>query len=157
MEILNNRVADIYFKPKKIEKESKIYEKVGVILYKHYVPTYGSKLFEKKLLNSANKVKFRDSDLLKTQEKFTRIFESIHVIGAIVMAHTTALQVGIDNHNGALMTAGLNTFVNLYPIMLQRYNRMRINHAQELLARREERIPKPKDHKEYPSYAKIVR
>jgi hypothetical protein len=63
---------------------------------------------------------------LETQERWTRRIEAGHVLAAFVMTgYSVAALWSGDFLNLSLLFA-VNLAVNIYPIMTQRYNRLRI-------------------------------
>jgi hypothetical protein len=60
-------------------------------------------------------------------ELVSRKFEGMHLVGAVGMV---ALSILVSNSiQGAILGQTINLFFNIYPIMLQRYNRARIYNA----------------------------
>ena len=112
--------------------EERLYQRLGIRTFKRYVPTGGDRVSERIRWHP-----IRDSPAgeleasLRSYEGRTRWAESVHWITAIIMlAPTAALAMG--RHWFAWIAIMLNVAVNVPAIMLQRYNRSRI---QRLLRR----------------------
>ncbi|KKQ08908.1 hypothetical protein A3E66_04680 [Candidatus Daviesbacteria bacterium RIFCSPHIGHO2_12_FULL_37_16] len=141
------RVSDAWFEPKSFEQNPEVYEKLGVRTYKKYVPTSGDlvRRLVWKRFGDESWVK-GNVDSLKSMERFTRIYEGIHATFLGVGVATMAAQLQAGQIEGAAFTAGLNTLVNVYPIMTQRYNRSRLYrtiHKMEERQQNSNQPPKP--------------
>lgn len=123
-------ITDHYFMPKSFESKG-LYESLGVRTFKKYVPTgdkavkhFWSKVgFKSFMLNENYNNR---QDMLKAYERNTRIWETTHLglMGAI-----TANEVADDGYSSIRSVVGsiaVQVVVNVYPIMVQRYNRIRI-------------------------------
>lgn len=117
-----------YFKPKKIKfyRNKTIYEFIGIKLFKKYLPTTGDiarrhKNIVQIKLNRAERI----NDLYR-YEKQTRNYELRHIIGTIgFIALIFIIDKKLYLFDVVFLTA-LNLYVNIYPIFLQRHNRIRI-------------------------------
>ncbi len=140
--LLRNSVTDAYFEPKSFESEG-LYRALGVTAFKKIVPTsgdYAAKLIRKinpnynQILSSPGATR---EEQLKRYEGWTRVYEAIHVGGFAVIG---ALQIdgNILNKGWPSIAAAafMQTSVNIYPIMLQRYNRLRINRTLERMSKK---------------------
>lgn len=134
------KVQDFYFTPKDFESSGELYEALGIRYFKKYLPTgdmrggtFGYK-------------RFRDLSIeqLVRYEKWTRLYETVHLTGFSVMTTYTVLDLANKNYWVAAITATLNIMVNIYPLMLQRYNRSRVNN---ILEKKVENIIKRKKRK----------
>lgn len=117
-----------YFKPKKFEfyNNKTIYEYIGIKLYKKYLPTTGDIARRYKNIVQIKPGKAERINELYRYEKKTRNFEFRHIIG---LAGFIAFIFIIDkklNLFDAIFLMSLNLYINIYPIFLQRHNRMRI-------------------------------
>jgi glycosyl-4,4'-diaponeurosporenoate acyltransferase len=117
-----------YFKPKTFEFYSNqtIYEFIGIKLYKKYLPTTGD--IARKYRNIVQ-IKLGKSDRINElyrYEKRTRNYELRHIIGTIVFIALIFIVDKKLNLFDVFFLITLNTYVNIYPIFLQRYNRIRI-------------------------------
>ncbi|MBT5021289.1 hypothetical protein HOK51_04705 [Candidatus Woesearchaeota archaeon] len=123
----SSKYAEKYFRPKSIErwKDGRIYEGLGVHYFKKIVPTggeYVSKLFN---IHPIRNAKTKEEGL-RQYEPITRIFESIHTPAVIIMAALAAGFIQTGSFKIAAYGTLINLAINIYPVMLQRYNRARI-------------------------------
>ncbi|MFC1697346.1 hypothetical protein ACFL1H_03370 [Nanoarchaeota archaeon] len=119
---------NFYFRPKSFEKykDGLIYRTLGVKFFKKYIPTGGSWI-NKKFLGQRIRKEFDKKPQLLGYERWTRIYETIHVPFFILM---TAC-MGYEFHRGGILdmidTTIINAVINFYPVILQRYNRALIS------------------------------
>ena len=121
---------DSYFKPKSFERweDGKIYKWLGVKHFKKILPTGGDYVAKwigwRPIAGASSK-----EEGLRDYEKWTRVYESIHSV--LFPLYTTSMIQ--DLADGDLESAGWmllkNLAINVYPIMVQRYNRARIYNA----------------------------
>ena len=117
-------LADKLFRP--MEFEAPLYERLGVRTFKRHLPTGGDR--------HANYIGWhpiRDGgvDIQESLTKFdrkTRVAESCHILtlaffGVICVGFMTAGEYSV-----AVLFALFNLALNVYPIMVQRYNRSRL-------------------------------
>ena len=119
-----------------------MYENLGIKTFKKYIPTgdIASKLVWK--LTHKNVFIARSSEQdLRNYEKWTRIYETIHLSFLPIMAASIGFSLPMGDLGAAAFMAGINTLVNVYGVLLQRYNRLRlyksIAHAQTRDANRQ--------------------
>ncbi len=117
-----------YFKPKQIESYRKqtIYEFVGVKLFKKYLPFTGD--IARKRKNSAQ-IKLNKNgrfDELYRYERETRRNELIHIFGLILCIGLMLIYRKEFSSIDLVFILLLNLYLNIYPIFLQRHNRIRI-------------------------------
>ena len=124
------RIADAWFDPKSFEQNPELYEKLGVRTFKRYMPTSGDLVYRLvwKRFGAEDLVK-PTLESMKDYEKYTRLYEGIHLTFLGLGAATMAAQLSSGQIEGAVFTAGINTLVNVYPILVQRYNRSRLYKA----------------------------
>jgi hypothetical protein len=119
-------MLDIWFAPKHFESTA-LYERLGVLLVKRYVPTGGDFVRNRYGIRI---VDIRgDLDSLTHFERCTRKLEAIHVTAFLgflawslwraIIRQTTLIDFGI-----AIL---IYTMLILSPAMLQRYNRLRVH------------------------------
>ena len=116
------------FEPKTFEfyGGKTIYEWVGIKTYKKYLPTTGDIIRKRR---NITQIKISNSDKLEelyNYEKKTRNYEWRHIIGVIIFI---LLIIMFDKKLTIfdwIFLSLLNLFINIYPIFLQRYNRIRI-------------------------------
>lgn len=114
-----------YFRPKTFEQSGKLYEHLGVKLFKDYCPNGGAK-FGSMITNKSR----------QGLEGFvfgTKVLESIHVIALFPFTYFMLSELfGGDKESSAFL-ALINIFGNVYPIISQRYNR---NRAERILRKK---------------------
>lgn len=111
---VGQKVKDWYFELKSFEKSGKLYEALGIRAFKKYFP------ITEATINSSS------SQDLMDYEKRTRRFEGVHAVKAGFMIAFSIATLVEGKYIFSAVTAVLNTAFNVYPIMLQRYNRSRI-------------------------------
>ena len=118
----------LYFKPKKFEffRDKTIYELIGIRIYKKYLPTTGD-IVRKRMKITQIKISRTDkiNELYKYERK-TRNYEWRHIIGVIFFIPLTFMLSRKLTVFDLVFLPVLNLYVNIYPIFLQRYNRIRI-------------------------------
>ncbi len=124
---------DLWFRPKQFESE-RLYERLGALLIKRYVPTGGDLVMGRLRRNHPGRrwVTSGFQSLWKYERK-TRLNESIHLIGFIGFTVLVARKFA----SGSLSALGLafalilNLIFGLWPVVLQRYNRLRLYRVME--------------------------
>ncbi len=119
------RLLDLWFSPKRFESAA-LYERLGVLLVKRYVPTGGDFFIRRYGIRIAH-IRGRLESLIQF-ERFTRRLEAIHLVAFLgfltfsvrraVLRRTTLLDLGF-----AIV---VYVVLILSPAMLQRYNRLRV-------------------------------
>lgn len=118
----------LYFKPKKIEyfRDKTIYDLIGIKLYKKYLPTTGDIMRQKRKITQIRMSDSGKIHALYTYERKTRNYEWRHILGTIVFVILIVMtEKNLTIFDWIFLTL-LNLYVNIYPIFLQRYNRIRI-------------------------------
>ncbi len=116
-----------YFSPKKFElyKNKTIYDLLGIKWFKKYLITDGDLVRHCRKVKSIGSGKNKFDELYKA-ERETKKYEIIHLIFLLIFI----LIVGIKFKNITLfkwvIILLINLYANIYPIFLQRYNRIRI-------------------------------
>ena len=128
MILIIDKLTLLYLKPKKIEsfRGRSIYELIGISFYKKYLPTSGDlvrKWHNKQQLNPRNST--LNTELLHI-EKQTRKFEFRHLVGFLFFILMIFLIDKTLSVIDLVFLTFLNLYVNIYPIFLQRHNRIRI-------------------------------
>jgi glycosyl-4,4'-diaponeurosporenoate acyltransferase len=122
---------DPWFRPKRFESEE-LYERLGARILKRYVPTGGDLVMQRLRRNHPER-RWVTSSLqsLRRYERRTRLNESIHLIGFIgfTVLATTKFASGSLSTFGLSVALGLNLMIGLWPVTLQRYNRLRLPRA----------------------------
>ena len=117
-----------YFAPKTYEfcGDKTIYERIGIKTYKKYLPTTGDIIRKRKKITQ---IKISSSDKFEELYKYerkTRTYEWRHIIGAIIFILLTVMLDRKLTIFDWIFLPLLNLYLNIYPIFLQRYNRIRI-------------------------------
>ncbi len=125
---LQHRAWDVWFAPKRFESPH-LYERLGVLWIKRYVPT-GGDYVRKKYGVRVIDIKSTIESLLKFEER-TRVYETIHVGAflAFLLFSTWQLVSGRTNGIGFVMACVVYVLLILSPALLQRYNRIRVYKA----------------------------
>ncbi|MFZ4544665.1 MAG: hypothetical protein ACOYOA_11480 [Saprospiraceae bacterium] len=117
-----------YFKPRKIElyRNRTIYELVGIRIFKKYLPTSGDLVRKwSNIVQIKSSESGRINELYRIEQK-TRTYEIRHIFGAVgFMAIVLITDKELTVLDVCFLVV-LNLCVNIYPIFLQRYNRIRI-------------------------------
>ena len=128
-------LATWYFRPRNFES-SALYPILGVRIYKRFVPTSGEWISR---LRGIDRLKISTTGsrrvALQNYELQTRTWEWRHLASAIFLqswAFIGGVAVGVEQFWAC---SAINLLVNVYPIMVQRFNRARI----ALILRREPR------------------
>lgn len=124
---INSSVANAWFDPKGFERNPVFYERLGVRSFKRYIHT-GDLMMRSPLHPFGGSGLIRDGSLLslKRYETVTRFLEDLHLTAFSLFVATTAWHLYEDRIGQAMVTTGLNILINVYPVMLQRYNRSRL-------------------------------
>ena len=131
MKLFNNIFSDKYYETRYFERDGKIYEYIGIRMFKKII-MYQVK---NRKVENYNIIKLSLDGLISFEKK-TRDNEKIHVILGIYMLVFTiliGLLVSIFTNNFFAIFSIIIGFIigniigNIYPICLQRYNRIRIN------------------------------
>ncbi|MGI8564251.1 MAG: hypothetical protein ACR2MZ_12040 [Candidatus Dormibacter sp.] len=122
-------LSELLFAPKRFESE-RMYERLGVRRFQCYVPTGGRLVMR---LAGLKWIGFRDNDQLLPQLEFvTRYFEAIHWLALPALTALAFHLYGAGRLSAALLALALLAILGftVHPIMLQRYNRIRLRRAQ---------------------------
>lgn len=130
------RFWDWYFEPKTFEEANRgqIYRLIGIRFFKYYLPTSGDVVSRLRGHRHLDLREGRDHGL-RAYERRTRIYEGRHIFGGLSMLAISWWAIAArDRGNWAALLAA-NLFLNGYPILLQRYNRVRVFAALKHLER----------------------
>lgn len=124
-------VFDAWFRPKSFESE-RIYERLGARLLKRYVPT-GGDFVMRRLRRDHPERRWVTSTLqsLRSYEKKTRFNESFHMVGFIAFAGLAVRRFASGSLTmlWLVIALALDLVLGLWPVVLQRYNRLRLYRA----------------------------
>ncbi len=119
---LKFRLESTYYNPKKWEDEGKLYKWLGVHGFRKVLVWVGWE----KLNKASNPVK-KSSDSLIHLEYNTRQSEFGHLIILFIVFAITVFVGFYYGFKQTLWLLTLNILLNAYPIVVQRYNRPRLN------------------------------
>lgn len=122
-------VLDAWFDPKSFEQNPGLYEKLGVRKFREYIEIKDvllARLTWRKVVEDEAQEKLNNISTLKDFESFTRLCEVGHLVSFGLMTAALGIFLQSGSITGAVFVAGINTLMNIYPIMLQRYNRVRL-------------------------------
>ena len=123
-----HRGWDVWFAPKRFESPQ-VYERLGVLWIKRYVPT-GCDYFRKNYCVRVIAIKGTTESLLAFEHR-TRVYEAIHVVVflAFLLFSIWQLVSGRTTGAGFVLACVVYVLLMLSPVLLQRYNRLRIDQA----------------------------
>jgi hypothetical protein len=129
-------LLEIWFRPKPFETEQ-LYVRLGARVLKRYVPT-GGDLVMKWLRRHNHEYRLISPSVesLRRFERLTRVAEAVHLIGALAGALLAArrFRAGSLSRVALASASVLNLTLGLWPVVLQRYNRLRLYRAMEKAA-----------------------
>ena len=125
---LQHRAWDDWFASKRFESPH-LYERLGVLWIKRYVPTGGDYVRMKYGVRVID-IKSTIESLL-TFEKRTRLYEAIHLGAflAFLLFSIWQLVSGRTTGLGFVLACVVYVMLMLSPVLLQRYNRIRVYEA----------------------------
>jgi hypothetical protein len=115
-----------WYKPKRFEfvKDKTIYDFIGIRLFKKYLPTSGDIVRKRRNIIQIN-TKDKINELYRYEKK-TRNYEWRHIIGVFIFCGLTLMLDRKLTIFDWIFLPLFNLYINIYPIFLQRYNRIRI-------------------------------
>ncbi|MRR09710.1 hypothetical protein EG831_06495 [bacterium] len=127
---------DRYFIPLPFERagSGRIYERLGIRLYKRYLPTSGDLVSHARGVRHVDRSGIGLLPSLQRIERRTRVYEARHIFGALSMLAISWWSIAVHHRGNWLVLSVANLLINGYPIMLQRYNRTRVYAIRERLA-----------------------
>lgn len=114
---------EFYFKPKKWEGTGRIYELLGVLIFKKIVVKLGRKTGQNASKPNNYYLWNKSLEGIKEFERKTRSNEIMHLAGMLIPA-IGLFKVEDDLTMQIILWAVL--IINIHPFLLQRYNRIRI-------------------------------
>ncbi len=103
-----------------------IYDLIGIKLYKKYLPSTGDLVRKWRNIKQIKIGTTGRLNELYRYERKTRNYELRHIFGAMLLIILSFLLDRKLTLFDWIFLPALNLYVNIYPIFLQRYNRMRI-------------------------------
>ncbi len=107
-------------------RRNKLYTLTGTLLFKRFLPT-GGDLINKHL--HLHLIENYSEESLKGTLRAINGYEITHWIGFTLMTGISAFVLFDKGPVTALEISLVNIPINIYPLLLQRYNRQRLNHA----------------------------
>jgi hypothetical protein len=117
-----------WFRPRRFESE-RVYECLGALVLKRYVPTGGDLVMQRLRRHHPDR-RWVTSSLqsLCQYERRTRLNELVHLIGFVggTVLVTSEFASGSLTRSWLIIALALNVILGLWPVVLQRYNRVRL-------------------------------
>jgi hypothetical protein len=126
-------LPDSYFSPKSFELNGRIYRWTGIQAFVAFLRLIGWERFWRKSIPVLN-----DRTALRKYSDSTRGSEAVHMTAAVFTAVFTLTVAFRHSFVGTMWLWGFNVLVNAYPVMLQRYNRPRVDRLLRRLERNTE-------------------
>ena len=134
------RLIELYLTPRFWERNGKLYKFLGIKVFKKYVPTSGD--YVRRRFGATLLIK--NIEDVREYEKNTRVLELAHITFFLVTVPLMVLYLILGAVGPFWSLVVVNLLVNIYPVMLQRYNRARIY---KIIARYDNRDGlRPKQH-----------
>jgi hypothetical protein len=129
------RPSSGYYRLRPFEASGKLYAWLGVRLFRRFVlmGDYLIWLIRRRVPDFRVVRSRADADKM---ERFGRLAERVHVTGLVFLVAPMCWGLVHGQYGYAAQQAGCNVLFNLYPILLQRYHRARL----DALARRRDRL-----------------
>ncbi len=126
--LLQHRAWDFWFAPKRFESPQ-LYERLGVLWIKRWVPT-GGDFFRIKYGVRVIDIRSNIESLLAFEER-TRLYEAIHLWTFLAFLLFSTWQLVSGRTTGKRFVIACVVYVSLIlsPALLQRYNRIRVYKA----------------------------
>ena len=119
-------IADWYFEPRAFET-SNFYPCLGVRIYKKFLPTSGELITRLRRIDRLKIVTTGGRrQALQNYELQTRKWEWRHLVSAVLLQAWAVVGGALVGTNQFWVSSAINLVVNVYPIMVQRFNRARI-------------------------------
>lgn len=125
----------LYFGPWRWEQasEGRLYELLGIRLWKWFLRKSGKPQRRWKVPDTSASRREALIAHLQTMAAFTREYEVRHIAGGAAMQFSGMLFIVLYDQGSLLLLTALNVVLNGFPILLQRYNRVRVWAAMQRL------------------------
>lgn len=125
-----------YFEPKPFETagDCRFYRLLGVRVFKRYLPTSGDLVSRWRGISRIQRAHGGLDQALRRYERVTRSHEGRHIFGAASMLAISWWAISFHGKGEWPALLAANALINGYPIILQRYNRIRLQSALAHLA-----------------------
>lgn len=116
-----NKILHSYLSPKKWEKEGELYQKIGTLYFLKITP------FElRKLITGKNTHTIKSQASIPVYFRGTILAEYTHILSFIFVSAVCIYFLLAEGQWVAVLVFSVNILLNLYPVLLMRYNRFRI-------------------------------
>lgn len=131
-----------YFSPRPFERwrDGRAYELIGVHKFKRFLPTSGDLVSRWRGKRWVSWLGHRTVESLIAHERRTRNWEARHIFGLVSMLALSWWSIEVKGKGSWAALLAANLLINGYPILLQRYNRVRLEAAMTRLAHRSESV-----------------
>lgn len=114
-------------RPFELQGNGAIYARLGARIYKKFVPTSGDLVTRLRGINRLKIVETGDRrEALENYINLTKKWEWRHLISAILLQSWALLAGVFLGMEHFWVSSTINIFVNFYPIIVQRFNRVRL-------------------------------
>jgi hypothetical protein len=134
VETYSTNLTSPYYTARAWEHKGKLYEYFGINLFRQLLVIIGWEKLNKKSNPIEKSAKALEHNLLRTKKS-----ELGHLIIFLIVLGVTLIVIINRGLRDAIWLIIFNIILNLYPVLLQRYNRPRIERALQLLQRNERR------------------
>jgi Glycosyl-4,4'-diaponeurosporenoate acyltransferase len=120
-----------YFEPKPFETagNGRLYRVLGIRFFKRYLPTSGDVVSRWKGVSRIRRAHMGLEQALRRYERVTRSYEARHIVGGLSMLALSWWSISVHSKGQWSVLLVANALINGYPIILQRYNRVRLHRA----------------------------
>lgn len=134
METQITELTSSYYTSKAWERKGRCYEYFGIHLFRKSLVLIGWEKLNKKTNPIEKNAKALQHNLFNTKKA-----EFGHLIIFLIVLVVSVIVIVTSGLRSAMWLIALNILFNLYPVLLQRYNRPRIERALQLIQKNERR------------------
>lgn len=133
-------IAGRYFGPWRVERlgRGRVYELLGIRLWKRWLRRNGNPRSRQPDARHPASRRASLREHLRRHDRFTRQYEVRHLLGGIAMQAGGCAFIAVLNGGSLTLLTIANVLVNGYPILLQRYNRVRVHAALRRIGERDD-------------------
>lgn len=123
--IIAELLPERYYRIKPFELSGRVYERLGIRFFKRFVPNgeYINRIIRRS--EPGYRVICDENSIVKFEAE-TRLAERCHIVSLLLMLPSAAYALMLGWNNFALWILLPNIPLHLYPVLLQRYTRARI-------------------------------
>jgi Glycosyl-4,4'-diaponeurosporenoate acyltransferase len=123
--IIVRLLPERYYQIKSFESSGRVYERLGIRFFKRFVPN--GDYINRRIRHSEPVYRvICDENSIVKFEAGTRLAERCHIVSLLLMLPSAAYALMLGWNNFALWILLPNIPLHLYPVLLQRYTRARI-------------------------------